>query len=140
MTVQAASSANSGANVGYQSSPVTRDLTGKLDKDAFLRLLITQLRNQDPLSPVEDKDFIAQLAQFSSLEQMYNLTSGFGTLIEYQASVKAFAMIGKQVEFLDSQGGQSTGKVGGVVFEDGQPVLEVGSSKVSLGDVIRVYE
>ncbi|MGQ9454275.1 MAG: flagellar hook capping FlgD N-terminal domain-containing protein [Armatimonadota bacterium] len=140
MTVQAASSTSSGASVDFQSTAAMRDIPEKLDKDAFLRLLITQLRNQDPLSPMEDKDFIAQLAQFSSLEQMYNLTSGFGTLIEYQACVKAFAMIGKQVEFRDLQGGQSTGKVSGVVFEDGRPVLEVGSSKIELGDVIRVYE
>lgn len=44
-----------------------------LDKDAFLRLLTTQLANQDPLNPIEDREFIAQLAQFSSLEQMQNL-------------------------------------------------------------------
>lgn len=44
-----------------------------LDKDAFLRLLTTQLANQDPLNPIEDKEFIAQLAQFTSLEQMQTL-------------------------------------------------------------------
>ncbi len=44
-----------------------------LDKDAFLRLLTTQLANQDPLNPIEDREFIAQLAQFSSLEQMTSL-------------------------------------------------------------------
>lgn len=51
-----------------------------LDKDAFLRLLTTQLANQDPLNPVEDKEFIAQLAQFSSLEQMQNLNKTVGNL------------------------------------------------------------
>lgn len=44
-----------------------------LDKDAFLKLLTTQLANQDPLNPMEDREFIAQLAQFSSLEQMQNI-------------------------------------------------------------------
>ncbi|WP_353095307.1 flagellar hook capping FlgD N-terminal domain-containing protein [Tissierella praeacuta] len=48
-----------------------------LDKDAFLRLLTTQLANQDPLNPIEDREFIAQLAQFSSLEQMQNLNKTF---------------------------------------------------------------
>lgn len=44
-----------------------------LDKDAFLKLLVTQLKNQDPLNPMEDREFIAQMAQFTSLEQMQNM-------------------------------------------------------------------
>ncbi|MCK9443572.1 MAG: hypothetical protein M0Q14_03430 [Tissierellaceae bacterium] len=50
-----------------------------LDKEAFLKLLTVQLSNQDPLNPMEDREFIAQLAQFSSLEQMQNLNK---TLID----------------------------------------------------------
>lgn len=56
-----------------------KDVSGNkdLDKDAFLRLLTTQLANQDPLNPMEDREFIAQLAQFSGLEQMQNLNKNF---------------------------------------------------------------
>ncbi|WP_026893848.1 flagellar hook assembly protein FlgD [Clostridiisalibacter paucivorans] len=53
----------------------TEDKKGDLDKDTFLNLLVTQLRNQDPMNPVEDKEFIAQMAQFSSLEQMQNMNA-----------------------------------------------------------------
>lgn len=53
-----------------------------LDKDAFLKLLTTQLANQDPLNPIEDKEFIAQLAQFNSLEQMQSLNKNMETLGE----------------------------------------------------------
>lgn len=52
---------------------LANEIDNSLDKDAFLKLLVTQLANQNPLNPVEDKEFIAQLAQFSALEQMQNL-------------------------------------------------------------------
>ena len=64
--------------------------TGELGKEEFLKLLILQLRYQDPLNPVEDKEFIAQMAQFSALEQMQNMNASF-------SSVKGFSMIGKYV-------------------------------------------
>ena len=49
----------------------------ELDRDAFLNLLVTQMQNQDPLDPTDDKEFVAQMAQFSSLEQMQNLNDTF---------------------------------------------------------------
>lgn len=59
------------------TAAATKSSGDELGKDAFLNLLVTQLQNQDPLNPTEDKDFLAQMAQFSSLEQMQNLNSSF---------------------------------------------------------------
>lgn len=73
---------------------------GALDKDAFLQLLITQLRFQDPLSPMQNEQFVAQLAQFSSLEQMESLNSKFDDLSLLTQSLNnssAAGLIGRQV-------------------------------------------
>lgn len=72
------------------SSKTSTRNTGELGKDDFLNLLVTQLRYQDPLNPVDDKEFIAQMAQFSALEQMQNMNNTF-------SAVKAFSLIGKRV-------------------------------------------
>lgn len=55
------------------SSTITQSSNSQLGKDEFLKLLVTQLQYQDPLNPLSDADFIAQMAQFSALEQMYNV-------------------------------------------------------------------
>ncbi|MDY0274909.1 MAG: flagellar hook assembly protein FlgD [Desulfomicrobium sp.] len=71
-----------------------------LGKDAFLKLLVTQLQHQDPLNPLDDKEFIAQLAQFSSLEQMTNVADGIKALTEKTAQqdmLSAVNYIGKNV-------------------------------------------
>ncbi|WP_078554671.1 flagellar hook assembly protein FlgD [Bacillus alkalicellulosilyticus] len=71
-----------------------------LGKDDFLRLLITQLQNQDPASPMDDKEFIAQMAQFSSLEQMTNMSNAFQKFVTMQTSqtlVSHSELIGKKV-------------------------------------------
>ncbi|QGG48174.1 flagellar hook assembly protein FlgD [Heliorestis convoluta] len=119
-----------------------------MGKDDFLKLLVTQLRYQDPMKPMEDKEFIAQMAQFSSLEQMQNMAEGFMELKEAQMKMlhenyvaQAVSFIGKEVEALtmqrdgqgktiyDEEGRAFTelvqGEVRGVKFEQGQPVLQV---------------
>ncbi len=68
-----------------------------LGQDDFLKILITQLSYQDPTAPMEDKEFIAQMAQFSSLEQMKNMSSGFDKLTGTLNLNSAVAMIGKNV-------------------------------------------
>ena len=89
--------------------------TTELGKDAFLHLLITQLQNQDPLNPTDAVEFTAQLAQFTSLEQLNNVNSNLEKLQNYQASInnsQAVWMIGKEI----SANGNS------IKFADGEPV------------------
>lgn len=119
---------------------VTAATTSQLGRDAFLKLLITELQNQDPMSPMQDKDFIAQLAQFSSLEQMQKLSSGMDDIGKSQAATRALEMVGMQIDYVDvDAGGPVSGAVTGVVFEDGWAILEVGSKQVQLADVISVH-
>ncbi len=70
----------------------------QLGKDDFLKLLITQLSNQDPTSPMEDTQFISQMAQFSSLEQMTNMNESFNKLAAMINSSQATTTLGKTVE------------------------------------------
>jgi flagellar basal-body rod modification protein FlgD len=109
-----------------------------MGKDAFLRLLITQMQYQDPLDPVSDKEFVAQLAQFTALEQMQNMNRA----ISHQ---QAFAMIGMGVDgsayseahgrFIDVRG-----FVDSVVVRGGEPFLIVGNHEMAMKDVRQVID
>jgi flagellar basal-body rod modification protein FlgD len=69
-----------------------------LGKDDFLKLLLTQLTHQDPSAPMEDKEFIAQMAQFSSLEQMTNMASDFAKMARMLKVTEASGALGRAVE------------------------------------------
>ncbi|WP_080846443.1 flagellar hook assembly protein FlgD [Cytobacillus gottheilii] len=96
-----------------------------LGKDDFMKILMAQLQNQDPSSPMEDKDFIAQMATFSSLEQMTNMNStleGFIKMQEQSQMISYNAFIGKNV---------SWHKVSEAGNENTAPVIEEGTGRVS---------
>lgn len=111
-----------------------------LGKDDFLKLLTTELRNQDPLSPMDNKDFISQMAQFSSLEQTNNmansmeaLSSGISSLFQHSLLSQGAALIGKQVAGMDSAGDSLIeGTVEAVKWLDGNPQLQLKMSDGSI--------
>lgn len=82
-------------------SATERSYKSELDKDDFLKILLTQLTHQDPTKPMEDKEFIAQMAQFSALEQMTNMGREFGKLQNVLAANQAVNLIGKNVQITD---------------------------------------
>ncbi|WP_210380474.1 flagellar hook assembly protein FlgD [Borreliella valaisiana] len=82
-----------------------------LGKDDFLKLLITQLRYQDPTNPMKDKEFIAQMAQFSSLEQMANMSKSFEKLSSSLEIRKDLDLLGKVIKFQHGDGEIVKGRV-----------------------------
>jgi len=81
-----------------------------LDKNDFLKILITQLSHQDPTQPMDDKSFIAQMAQFSSLEQMTNMSEGLAKVANLVAKSQAVSLLGNAVDV--TSGGET---VSGIV-------------------------
>jgi len=115
-----------------------KQVKADLDKDDFLKILITQLQHQDPTNPMQDKEFIAQMAQFSSLEQMTNMASSFGKLSSVLNSSEAQSLLGRNVEVLDGDKA-IYGKVSQVVRGE-FPLVMVDGSFYDLEQVSKVEE
>jgi flagellar basal-body rod modification protein FlgD len=109
-----------------------------LGRDDFLKLLITQLSYQNPTAPMEDKEFIAQMAQFSSLEQMTNMAGDFSKLTRMLMAGEATSALGKSVEISDGER-VIQGKVSAVNRGEIPQVL-VNGENYPWEQVSRVYE
>ena len=107
-------------------------------KNQFLKLLLTQLKYQDPLAPMDDTAMLAQQAQFASLEQMQNLNTNLVGLMAMQNVTQATTLIGKTVTGTDANGLPLVGKVSSVKFQDGNPILQVGTSVMPLPNVVSI--
>ena len=108
--VPAAGSTNS------TSTSTTTDKTQQLGKQDFLKLLMAQLQNQDPMKPMDDTAMIAQMAQFSALEATQSLQQTLQTASNNQTIAQAAALIGKYVQADQADGSTITGTVTGVDF------------------------
>ena len=109
-----------------------------MGKDDFLKLMVAQLKYQNPMEPSKDLDFIAQTAQFSSLEQMTNLNTKVIELISSNKQLYANTMIGRQITWTDEDDSIKSGIVSKVELNDGEPVLIANNEKVSLDWIINV--
>ena len=121
------------------ATALTKANNNELGKDAFLKLLIAELSNQDPTNPVEDREFISQMATFSSLEQMQNMNSTLTSMAEIN-KYSASSYIGKAIAFTNDDGKQVPAIVNAVWFEDGKTILDTTEGDVPLEKVEGISE
>ncbi|MCD9023365.1 flagellar hook capping FlgD N-terminal domain-containing protein [Cohnella silvisoli] len=113
----------------------------ELGKDEFLQILITQLRNQDPMQPLQDKEFIAQMAQFSSLEQTVNMSKEITSL--RQSAGMSAGLIGKEVSWVEeTQAGvvEHSGTVNSILWRDGAQYVKVDNLEVAMDKIKSISE
>lgn len=113
----------------------------ELGKDQFLSILITQLRHQDPLQPMQDREFIAQMAQFTSLEQLMNINTQLTAMS--QSLGAASSLIGKQISWMvkpedGSESAMKSGIVDSIIVREGVHYAKVGDSEVSLDQIVKI--
>jgi len=109
-----------------------------LGKDDFLKLLVSQLQHQDPMNPMDDKDFMGQMAQFSSLEQITNLVAATQQQAFSSQMSQAVSLIGHQVSWVAADGTSGTGTASKVSISDGAIQITVGDSQITPDEIVQV--
>ena len=99
-----------------------------IDQEGFIKLFLTQLQFQDPLEPVDNREFLAQLAQFSNLEQSRQLSLNTESLLTMSSASQALSLLDRPVDVLQSQGNSISGTVKAVQFTAAGPELTVQTS------------
>ena len=115
-----------------------RNVGGNMGKNDFLMLLSAQLRHQDPLEPSSDADFAAQLAQFTSLEQMQNMNTSMESLVNMQS----YGLVGKFViaeQVVNGQVTEIAGEVDSIFVRDGVTFAQIGEDTVPLSAIREVF-
>lgn len=120
----------------------------ELGKDEFLKILMVQLQNQDPLDPMDDKDFVAQMATFSQLEQTMNMASSMDRLVENQTIspiIQYSHMIGKEITYEDVNDDDTkefvTSEVVSVSQKNGSAIFELeNGEKIGANDITKVSD
>jgi flagellar basal-body rod modification protein FlgD len=98
---------------------------GELGKDDFLKLFVAQLQHQDPMNPMNDSEFMGQMASFSTLEQVSNLAAANQKMAASLSSNSAIGLIGRTVSYVDADDAIQTGIVEKVTTAGGTPSLTV---------------
>jgi flagellar basal-body rod modification protein FlgD len=113
------------------ATPTARSLAKQTD---FLKLIAAQLQYQNPLEPTKDTDFIAQLAQFDSLQKMEEVAKSMASLLSLSQLSQTSALLGKQVT-ATVDGKTVSGVVSRVTLTGGEPAVYIGTQRITLGEI-----
>lgn len=131
---------NSSSSVSTQNlaAPKQTEPQNVLGKDAFMKILVTQMKNQDPLEPLKDAEFIGQMAQFSSLEQLTNLNQAMTQFVGLQGNQKLTEhadLLGNSVYWeqeVDGQLQSGEGIVKALALKNGELMVELENEEISI--------
>lgn len=137
-TAAAAASGTSTANGARGSGSPTG--TGQLSSDAFLRLLVAQLKYQDPSSPADMNAFMTETATLNQMQTMQQLASVSSNLLQQSQAAQAMSLIGKTVGYTASDGTAASGVVSAVALNTQPPSLTVGGASVPISSVTSVID
>lgn len=137
MTIDATSAVGTSTSIHTGTTPAT-NAKKELDQEVFLQLLVAQLRNQDPTSPMDTTEMMAQSTQLASMEQLTGLADTSRDSFALQMRIAASGLVGQTVGYVDADGVTQTGVASSVSFEGPVPVVSVGDVKVPLDSVSAV--
>jgi flagellar basal-body rod modification protein FlgD len=134
-----------GFSVGERNSATNGGVNTKSDKDMFLKLLVAQMKYQDPTKPTDASQFLAQTAQFTLVEKMEALQDSQAEILATNHIQAATSLVGDTVSWNDPKEKDASGEavvrsgvVDGVTITNGVPTLLIGSTEIALSDVTKV--
>jgi flagellar basal-body rod modification protein FlgD len=137
MSSVAATSATS-SSAGIDEAYASRIPVRTLNQDDFLKLVVAQMTAQDPLNPQKDSDFVAQMTQFTTLEQTKTMQSDISELRAQQQFLQANATLGRVVTLEDGNGAVTTGVVSSIQVEAGTPKLVVNGQAHDMTELVSI--
>jgi flagellar basal-body rod modification protein FlgD len=117
-----------GPSTPTMTSSSSNQAANGMGKDTFMKLLVAQMSNQNPMEPTDDKEMIAQMTQFSTLEQITNMATESTKSATASQMSQAVNLLGRTVTYLDTDGNKQTGTVDQVSMVNGAPNLTVGGN------------
>ena len=121
-----------------REAPQSTDANSELGQDAFLKLLVAQLKYQDPLNPADGAEFLAQTAQFTMVEKLADLEAQGQSTVTSQQQMQAAQLVGRQVTYVDSTGNLVEGVVESAEYTPDGQSLTIGGQAVELDNITKV--